>query len=74
MPIYRARIKGKPVPILPTWELTGGGLMPPPEARLTLALSKRPPLRPFIGPRLPEGWASDSIEAASTETPTTVMQ
>lgn len=74
MPIYRARIKGKPVPILPTWELTGGGLMPPPEARLTLALSKRPALRPFIGPRLPEGWGRDSIEAVSTKNPTTVMQ
>jgi soluble lytic murein transglycosylase len=74
MPIYRARIKGKPVPILPTWELTGGGLMPPPIARLTLALSERPPERPFIGPRLPQGWSPDSIEAASAASPATITQ
>ncbi|WP_235755442.1 lytic transglycosylase domain-containing protein [Paracoccus salsus] len=56
MPIYRARIHGKPAPIVPTWDLTGGGLMPPPVARLTLALSARPPQKPFIGPRLPSDW------------------
>ncbi|MFV0382556.1 transglycosylase SLT domain-containing protein [Paracoccus sp. (in: a-proteobacteria)] len=58
MPIYRARIRGKPAPILPTWDLTGGGLMPPPPLRLTLAVSKRPVPKRFIGPPLPEGWVS----------------
>ncbi|SES89686.1 soluble lytic murein transglycosylase [Paracoccus homiensis] len=56
MPIYRARIQGKPAPIVPTWDLTGGGLMPAPPLRLTLALSKRPVPKRFIGPVLPEGW------------------
>lgn len=63
MPIYRARILGHPAPILPTWDLTGGGLMPPPEARLTLALSRRPVEKPFIGPRLPDGWQPLAVEA-----------
>ncbi|TBN39916.1 lytic transglycosylase domain-containing protein [Paracoccus subflavus] len=56
MPVYRARLLGKPAPIVPTWDLTGGGLMPPPVARLTLALSARPVEKPFIGPRLPQDW------------------
>ena len=65
MPVYRARILGHPAPIVPTWDLTGGGLMPPPVARLTLALSARPAGKPFIGPRLPEGWQPTSIEASA---------
>ncbi|WEF23888.1 lytic transglycosylase domain-containing protein [Paracoccus sp. S3-43] len=65
MPVYRARIHGEPAPILPTWDLTGGGLMPPPVARLTLALSARPAAKPFIGPRLPEGWEPVAIEASA---------
>ena len=67
MPIYRARIHGKPAPIVPTWDLTGGGLMPPPEARLTLALSARPVEKPFIGPRLAEGWQPVTMEAAAAD-------
>lgn len=67
MPVYRARIMGEPAPIVPTWELTGGGLMPPPPLRLTLALSSRPPEKPFIGPRLPEGWVGPSERADATE-------
>ncbi|MTE00360.1 transglycosylase SLT domain-containing protein [Paracoccus sp. YIM 132242] len=63
MPVYRARILGKPAPIVPTWDLTGGGLMPPPVARLTLALSRRPVEKPFIGPRLPEGWQPVAVKA-----------
>ncbi len=63
MAIYRARIHGKPAPIVPTWDLTGGGLMPPPVARLTLALSARPVEKPFIGPRLPAGWKPALREA-----------
>mgnify|MGYP007020375087 CR=1 FL=1 len=56
LPIYRARIHGEPAPIVPTWDLTGGGLMPAPPLRLTLALSARPQPKPFIGPVLPAGW------------------
>ena len=66
MPVYRARIHGKPAPIVPTWDLTGGGLMPPPVARLTLALSARPVAKPFIGPRLPPGWKPVAVEASVT--------
>jgi soluble lytic murein transglycosylase len=65
MPVYRARILGRPAPIVPTWDLTGGGLMPPPVARLTLALSARPVEKPFIGPRLPEGWQPVAVEASA---------
>lgn len=65
MPIYRARIHGEPAPIVPTWDLTGGGLMPPPVARLTLALSARPVEKPFIGPRLPAGWLPPAVEEAA---------
>lgn len=67
MPVYRARIQGKPAPLVPTWELTGGGLMPPPPVRLTLALSARPQAKPFIGPRLPEGWITPISAASATE-------
>ena len=67
MAIYRARISGKPAPIVPTFDLTGGGLMPPPPLRLTLALSSRPPGKPFIGPRLPEGWINPAVEAVASD-------
>ena len=67
MPVYRARLLGKPAPIVPTWDLTGGGLMPPPAARLTLALSARPAEKPFIGPRLPQGWQPVAVEARRAE-------
>ena len=67
MPIYRARIHGKPAPIVPTFDLTGGGLMPAPPLRLTLALSVRPPERPFIGPRLPEDWPRQRAEAVASD-------
>ena len=55
-PIYRARLSGKPAPIVPTFDLTGGGLMPPPPPRLTLAMSRHPVPKPLIGPQLPPGW------------------
>ena len=43
LPVYRARIKGAPAPLVPTWDLTGGGLKPAPAAPpLRLALSARP--------------------------------
>lgn len=65
MPVYRARLLGRPAPLVPTWDLTGGGLMPPPVARLTLALSARPVPKPFIGPRLPDGWPPVAVEASN---------
>ncbi|MDO5613143.1 MAG: lytic transglycosylase domain-containing protein [Paracoccus sp. (in: a-proteobacteria)] len=55
-PIYRARLSGKPAPIVPTFDLTGGGIMPPPPLRLTLAMSRPPVAKPFIGPQLPPDW------------------
>ena len=48
LPVYRARIQGAPAPLVPTWDLTGGGLKPAPEApRIRLASSARP----MLGPR-----------------------
>lgn len=45
LPIYRARIMGKPAPIVPSFDLTGGGLMPvPPQPPIRLAFSPRPPM------------------------------
>lgn len=44
LPIYRARIAGKPAPILPSYDLTGGGVMPPPPVpQVRLVASPRPP-------------------------------
>ena len=45
LPIYRARILGRPVPIVPSFDLTGGGLLPPPpQPPIRLARSARPPM------------------------------
>ncbi|UXU75386.1 lytic transglycosylase domain-containing protein [Paracoccus sp. SMMA_5] len=45
LPIYRARIKGAPVPLVPSWDLTGGGIRPaPPAPPVRLAVSARPML------------------------------
>lgn len=45
LPVYRARIMGKPAPIVPSFDLSGGGIMPiPPQPPIRLALSKRPPM------------------------------
>ncbi len=45
LPVYRARIMGKPAPIVPSFDLTGGGLMPvPPQPPVRLAFSPRPPV------------------------------
>ena len=49
------------------WDLSGGGQVPPPEPRLTLALSAKPRPKPFIGPRLPEGWFNPTAAAVATE-------
>ncbi len=65
LPVYRARIHGKPAPVVTRWDLSGGGQVPPPPARLTLALSARPNPKPFIGPRLPEGWPRISASVAA---------
>ncbi|WP_323716680.1 lytic transglycosylase domain-containing protein [Paracoccus aminovorans] len=43
LPVYRARIKGAPVPLVPSWDLTGGGMKPaPPPPPIRLAGSARP--------------------------------
>ena len=43
LPMYRARIAGHPVPLVPTWDLRGGVSLPPPAiSPLVLALSDRP--------------------------------
>lgn len=43
LPVYRARIMGAPAPLVPTWDLTGGGVKPAPEALpVTMAVSARP--------------------------------
>ncbi|MBV0891887.1 lytic transglycosylase domain-containing protein [Paracoccus sp. Z118] len=48
LPIYRARISGKAVPLMPTWDLQGGGIIPVPlVSPLLLATSARPPARPL---------------------------
>lgn len=52
LPIYRARIKGAPVPLVPSWDLTGGGVKPPPAPPpIRLAHSARPlmPMRTLAG-------------------------
>lgn len=67
LPIYRARINGTPAPVVTRWDLSGGGAVPPPAPRLTLALSAPPRPKPFIGPRLPEGWFSATAPAVATE-------
>ncbi len=51
LPIYRARIAGHTVPIVPTWDLRGGGEIPPPElSPLRLAESDRPRTKPVVAP------------------------
>ncbi|MFC0201009.1 lytic transglycosylase domain-containing protein [Paracoccus rhizosphaerae] len=67
LPIYRSRIHGAPAPVVTRWDLSGGGQVPPPEARLTLALSAKPQPKPFIGPRLPDGWFNATAAAVATE-------
>ena len=58
LPIYRARIAGKPVPFVPTWDLRGGGIRPvAPVSPLRLAISSRPPSRPAV--------PADEVAAAS---------
>lgn len=45
LPVYRARIMGKPAPIVPTYDLNGGGILPiPPQPPIRLARSLRPPM------------------------------
>lgn len=70
LPVYRARINGRPAPIVPRWDLSGGGMMPAPPQRLTLALSARPRPNParFIGPVLPADWGDLASASAAVET------
>ena len=57
LPVYRARIHGRPAPVVTRWDLSGGGMVPRPEPRLTLALSRAPAPKPLIiGPPLPSRW------------------
>ena len=45
LPVYRARINGRPAPLVPTWDLTGGGVMPAPAtAPIRMVSSARPRL------------------------------
>ncbi|MFT4012360.1 MAG: lytic transglycosylase domain-containing protein [Paracoccus sp. (in: a-proteobacteria)] len=47
LPVYRARIMGHPAPIVPSFDLSGGGVMPPPpQPPIRLAFSRRPPMSP----------------------------
>jgi len=54
LPVYRSRIQGKPAPVVTLWDLSGGGVVPPPKQRLTLALSAHPKPKPVFGPQLPQ--------------------
>lgn len=55
LPIYRARINGRPAPLVPTWDMTGGGMAPAPD---------QPPIqmirsaRPLMGARVLAGYAA----------------
>lgn len=52
LPVYRARIKGAPVPLVPSWDLTGGGAMPvpaPPPMRLAGSARPAMPARTLAG-------------------------
>ncbi|WP_374633187.1 transglycosylase SLT domain-containing protein [Paracoccus sp. (in: a-proteobacteria)] len=58
LPIYRARIQGAPAPLVPTWDLTGGGVKPAPAApRIRLAISARP----MMGPRALAHFAAGGV-------------
>ncbi|WP_299358034.1 lytic transglycosylase domain-containing protein [uncultured Paracoccus sp.] len=57
LPVYRARIAGRPAPIVPTWDLRGGLLPLPALSPLRLALSDRPPGRPIRVAAAPPGAA-----------------
>ncbi|WP_312524779.1 lytic transglycosylase domain-containing protein [Paracoccus sp. (in: a-proteobacteria)] len=62
LPIYRARIMGKPAPIVPSFDLTGGGLMPaPPPPRIRLWASARPPISQRAIIALIAGGASQAV-------------
>ncbi|WP_199259488.1 lytic transglycosylase domain-containing protein [Paracoccus binzhouensis] len=72
LPVYRARIKGAPVPLVPTWDLTGGGVKPAPAPPpIRLAQSARPrmsarSLLPFAaGGVLAEVLGPPAVAAAS---------
>ncbi|PZO64047.1 MAG: lytic transglycosylase [Paracoccus denitrificans] len=46
LPVYRARIMGRPAPFVPTWDLRGGSAGPPPPSPLILVASKTPAPKP----------------------------
>lgn len=56
LPIYRARMMGKPAPIVPSYDLSGGGRMPiPKQPSITLAYSAPPPMSPVTLARAAAG-------------------
>ncbi len=60
LPVYRARIKGAPVPLVPSWDLTGGGVLPaPPLPPIRLAGSARP----LMPARVLAGYAAGGVLA-----------
>ncbi len=66
LPIYRARIMGKPAPIVPTYDLNGGGIMPaPPPPPIRLWASARPPISQRAIVALIAGGASKAVIAPS---------
>ncbi len=67
LPIYRARIMGRPVPLVPTWDLRGGGFRPAPVlSPLRLAVSARPPARPAKPvPAAVEGYGASPADQAA---------
>ncbi|KGJ06740.1 soluble lytic murein transglycosylase [Paracoccus halophilus] len=60
LPIYRARIQGGPAPLVPTWDLTGGGAMPAPEVQPIRLVASR---RPALGPRARAHFAAGGVLA-----------
>ena len=76
LPMYRARIAGHPVPLVPTWDLRGGDIQPLPQiSHLVLALSDRPPGLPgWVGAaaveaRVTAGWPVAAATARAPVTP-----
>lgn len=58
LPVYRARINGRPAPLVPTWDLTGGGMQPvpaPPPIRMTRSA------RPMMGARALTHFATGGV-------------
>lgn len=71
LPVYRARIKGAPVPLVPTWDLTGGGILPapaPPPIRMAASA------RPLMPGRTLASYASGGVLAEVLGPPPVVIE